>query len=378
MLAERLKRCTSTPCIQAIQESDISESYVDYPGSNFYSVQELNRNAGILMAPSEASVNRLHGFSENDLASTSSYYLDSNLIEAVQKLQLQSESCSSCLENQKAVGASGLDQLPRMMYRQPPPYCEPANPDQRSAFKPSPEKYRHPPPYRKPEGISSETSSLGYQTQYTSKESLDSTSIYKLTPGQHPYTGLTREQFLINSSSTKGPAKTKIDQTAMTDAYLYPGYVDSNSSASLEYYPGERMYQGSGAQETVAYQFPCGEGLCHQPHGYNFSYYTGQRRSSDNSNSDTRSDAFSYGIYHSPNGSGNDQSPAMMPTAQSRDVTGSVIVQQPFLKDEYTMMPAGNSDQNGNLGIYHYPYKVFILPQIKEGTKQTKFTLSWI
>ena len=276
---DRLKRFTSTPCIPTVSDS---ESFLNDQSSHFYSEHEIVcGHAGILMGPGDGSYQQ---YQESDAASAQSYFLDTNRMEAAPNLTVQSEGCPSCAMNQKSVCYHNMDKVPKMPYRNPPPYPEPSSPEQRPTTRTVSEKYRHPPPYRKPDGLV-EASALRYQAQ------LVSSGRYKPGPERCPCTGLTRDQLMMSSGSVK---------SLITNSSAYSGSFVTTSEPSLGCHQtaGKQMYQTPVSQEGFAYKFSDTTSVTSEGQACGYGYYSGQANAVNSSCSDMRSDAgFGYGVY---------------------------------------------------------------------------------
>lgn len=361
-----MKRCTSTPCIQAVlSEAEISESYIlDCPNTE---------NAGILMVTHDSNPNRTHGAHQcleladgGDRISQSSYENSrhnnmNDILEAVQRLRLN-ESCQGCTTDPTS------PEVKKIGYRHPPPYPEQVEQTMSSPL----DKYRHPPPYREPVDT---MSTFDGQSFYAHRGNManDYSSFYNLEElnYRHPPSyghfralpGSSSDNFSLDSRAVNGPPKMKVDKKVMSDSnlntngYNYPQHVPKNVS---HVYGNKGLYNAYGsqpfsnAQDSFSYDLSYGDPYISEAGSRKFGFYTDQGTSTNNLFSENGSDVFtSYAEGHSPSNSGGGQSAFTPQTQSMAKLQGSVAMQQAGLGDQ-KFFPSGNMNEKRNLGMLCY------------------------
>lgn len=359
---ERLKRCTSTPCIQAVlSEAEISETYiVDCPNTE---------NAGILMVTHDSNPNSTHGAHQyleadaGDRVSQSSYENSrhnnmTDILEAVQRLRLN-ESCQGCATEPTPT------EVKKIGYRHPPPY-----PEQVEQTMPSPlDKYRHPPPYREPVDT---MSTFDGQSFYAHRGNManDYSSFYDLEElnYRHPPSyghfralpGSSSDNFSLDSRAVNGPQNMKVDKKVKSNSnlnpngYNYPPHVPKNVS---DVYGNKGLYSAYGSkpfssvQDSFSYDLPYGDPYISEAGSHRFGFYTDQGTSSNNQFSDSGSDVFtSYAENPCPSNSGGSQSVYTPQTQSMAKPQGPVAMQQAGLGDQ-KFFTSGNMNDKRNLGV---------------------------
>ena len=355
---ERLKRCTSTPCIQAVlSEAEISETYiVDCPNTE---------NAGILMVTHDSNPNRTHATHQHleadagDRVSQSSYENSrhnnmTDILEAVQKLRLNESSQGSTTEPTPA-------EVKKFGYRHPPPYPEQVEQTMSSPL----DKYRHPPPYREPVDT---MSTFDGQSFYAHRGNManDYSPFYDLEElnYRHPPSyghfralpGSSSDSFSLDSRAVNGPQNTKVVKKVMSDSnlnsngYNYPPRASKN--VSDVYGPNKGHYNAygskpfSGAQDSFSYDLSYDDPYISEAGSSRFGFYTDHRRLSDSG-----SNVFaSYSENRCPSNSGGNQSVFTPQTQSMAKPQGSVAMQQAGLADQ-KFSSSGNMNEKRNLGM---------------------------
>lgn len=362
ILEERLKRCTSTPCIQAVlSEAEISETYiVDCPNTE---------NAGILMVTHDCNPNRTyaaHQYPEadaGDRVSQSSYENSrhnnmTDILEAVQRLRLN-ESCQGCTTEPSP------KEVKKIGYRQPPPYPEQVEQTMSSPL----DKYRHPPPYREPvdtmstfDGQSFYTHRGNMANDYSPFYDLEELN-YRHPPSYGHFRALpasSSDTFSLDSRAVNRPQNMKVDKKVMSDSnlnsnrYNYPLHAAKN--VSDVYGPNKGLYNAygskpfSGAQDSFSYDLSYGDPYISEAGSSRFGFYTDQGTSINNRRfSDSGSNVFaSYTENPCPSNSGGNQSVYTSQTQSLAKPQGSVAMQPAGLADQ-KFFPSGNMNEKRNL-----------------------------
>ena len=359
---ERLKRCTSTPCIQAVlSEAEISETYiVDCPN---------NENAGILMVTHDNNPNRTHGAHKHleadagDRVSQSSFENSrhnnmTDILEAVQKLRLN-ESCQGCTTDQTPT------EVKKIGYRQPPPYPEQVEQTTSSPL----DKYRHPPPYREPVDT---MSTFDGQSFYAHRGNIanDYSSFYDLEElnYRHPPSyghlravpGSSGDSFSLDSGAGgNGPQNMKVVKKVMSDPNLNPNGYNYSPHAPKnvsEVYGNRGLYSAYGSkpfssvQDSFNYDLSYGDPYISEAGSRQFRFYSDQGTSTNNRFSDSGSVFNSYAEDPCPSNPGASQSVYTPHTQSVAKQQGSVAMQQAGLGDQ-KFFSAGNMNDKQNLGM---------------------------
>lgn len=347
-----MKRCVSTPCINAVSEGEFSEPYVP---------DCATENAGILMLTQDPNPNRTQspgpvffdpGDTSDQVSQTSFENSRNNnvndILEAVQRLRFNAESsCQTCTTNQTP------PEVKKMGYRHPPPYPEQMEQNVSSPL----DKYRHPPPYREPVDSIDSASYYGQG----GNNGNDYSAYYSLENYRHPPSyGHSSDKFSLDSRMANGPLKQNLPKKAMSESlianpngYSYARHAPNSVSG---FYSDKGLYSGYGckpfssAQDSFSYNFPYGDQYISEAGSRSFGFYADQGASTNNLFSDSRSDMLSSGDSPSPPFSGGGQS-VFAPQAQSVTAPqGSVAMQQGSSVGE-KFFPSGHMGEKKNLGM---------------------------
>lgn len=306
ILEERLKRCTSTPCINGnFSEVEFSESY--FPDC-------ATENAGILMVTQDHTPTRTHSpgsvFLESadtsDRVSQSSCENNRNnnendALQNVQRIRLNAESsCQSCTTLQTS------PEVQKMGYRHPPPYPEQIEQNMSSPL----DKYRHPPPYREPVDRIDSASFYGQGSNFGN----DYSAYYNLEENyRHPPSYMhSSDRYSLDSRLPIGAFKQNVPKKAMSES-LIPNangysYARRAPNSVSDYYTNKGLYSGyagskpfSSAQDSFSYNLSYGgDPYISEGSSHCFGFNTNQGASTNNLYSETRSDMFSYRENPSP------------------------------------------------------------------------------
>lgn len=358
-----MKRCTSTPCIQAVlSEAEIAESYiVDCPSSD---------NAGILMVTHDNNPNRTHGAHQyfeladaSDRVSQSSYENSrhdnmNDILEAVQRLRLN-ESCQSCATSQTP------PEVRKIGYRHPPPYPEQVEQTVSSPL----DKYRHPPPYREPEDTMSNYERSSFYAHRGNMDN-DYSSFYNLEElnYRHPPSyghfravpGSSGDTFSLDSRIANVPQNHKVIKKVISDSNLNPNgynYAQRAPKNTSDVYGDKVLYNAYGPKpfssvqdSGFSYDLSYGDPYISEAGSRRFGVYTGQATSTNNLFSENGSDVFtSYADSPSPPNSGGSQSVYTSQAQSMAKPQGSAMQQAGFGDQKF--FPSGNMNERRNLGM---------------------------
>lgn len=348
---ERLKRCTSTPCINlAVSEVEISESY---------SPDCTTENAGILMVSQDNNPNKTlspgpmfpdPADTTSDRISQTSYdnSRNNNVNDLMHRLRLNAESsCQACTVNHSPA------EVQKMGYRHPPPYPEQMEQNISNQLN----KYRHPPPYREPEHSLDRARFYGQEgtigNGYSAYYNLEET--YRHPPSYNHGT----DRFSLDSRMVNSMIKPSAPKKAMSESLILKpngyNFVRHASNSVSEFYASNGLYSGYAAkpftipQDSFSYNASHGDTYISEAGSCGYGLYAEQGASTNNLFSESRSDMFSCGDSPSPPISGGSQS-VFSPQAQSVVKTpGSFAMQQASPFGE-RFFPAGNMSEKKNLG----------------------------
>lgn len=302
-----------------------------------------------------------------DRVSQSSYENSRNnnmneILEVVQRLQLNAEPCQTCTTSQ-----TPEPEVRKIGYRHPPPY-----PEQMEQTVSSPlDKYRHPPPYREPVDT---MSSIDGSSFYAHRGNManDYSSFYNLEEFnyRHPPSyghfralpGSSGDSFSLDSRLPTGPPKLKVDKKVMSESdlnpngYNYTQHVQKNVS---DFYGHKGLYNAygskpfSGAQDSFSYDLSYGDPHISEAGSRRFGLdYPDQGTSTNNLFSENGSDVFTSYRDQSPSppNSGGSQSLYTSQTQSMAKSQGSVAaMQQADFGEKF--FPSGNMNEKKNLGM---------------------------
>jgi len=342
ILEERLKRCTSTPCINAISEVELSESY--FPDC-------ATENAGILMVTQDQNPNRMHSPSPvlfeaadtSDRVSQTSYDNNRNnnvneISENVQRLHLNAESsCQSCTTNQTS------SEVQKMGYRHPPPYPEQMEQNNSSPLA----KYRHPPPYREPVDSIDSASFYGQRhNDYSAFYSLEEN--YRHPPSYRHSSDFSFDSRVVNRALKQNLAKKAMSESLIANPNGF-SYAQHRPNGVSGFYSNSGLYNGYGSkpfsspQDSFSYNASYGDPYIPEAGSHHFGFYTGQGTSSE-----SRSDVFSCGDSPSPPISAGNQSVFSSQGQSMGKPQGSLAMQQACSIDQKSF-PSGEMAAKKNL-----------------------------
>ncbi|XP_067031589.1 uncharacterized protein [Acropora muricata] len=328
ILEERLKRCTSTPCINAVSDVECSE---------LYSPDCSTENAGILMVPQDQTPNSHVHVDMSDTSDQISQSSESsrmnNVSELLHKFRLNNSesSCQACNLNQTS-------EVQKMGYRHPPPYPEQMEQNISIPL----QKYRHPPPYREPEDSIDSGRFYGQGGgNYSAFYSLEET--YRHPPSY----GHVGDRFSLDSRLAYAGAKPpNIPKKAMSESLIFNhngySYAQNVSSNVSGFYNSKGLYNANGssplsanAPDSLSYSLSYGDTYISDASSFGYGFHADWGTSTNNLLGETRSDMF------------NSKDPPKMPalgqnpsvyTAQTQSLTNrnasSFSMQQPSVLGE--------------------------------------------
>lgn len=312
ILEERLKRCTSTPCINAVSEVECSQSYLS---------DCTTENAGILMVTQDHNPNRMPsadpvhldpGDTSDQISQTSSDNgRINNVNELLHRLRLNADSsCQACNVNQTSA------EVEKMSYRNPPPY-----PDQMEQKISIPlQNYRNPPPYKEPLDNIDSTRFFGqggpigknYSAYYSLEES------YRRPPSYGHI--VESDRFSLNSTAANAGARPGIPKKAISESLILNpngySYAQHISNGVSGFHNSKGLYSANSSpanplpqntQDSLSYSVSYGDTYISDAGSCGYGFYFDRGTSTNNLLGESRSDVFCGDNQTTP-GSGGGQS----------------------------------------------------------------------